>query len=118
MPSRADAPEVSVCLRISLNFPDPPILYVAKYPATIPAPITNGRYAGERCLRAGLGPILEFEKGMAQGNSARSGCGGLQEAAPCYSTSVKIFLFSHDRTSDQIQINSPPRLFEKGGEGE
>ncbi len=62
---RADDAEISIGLGIPFNLPEPSILHVGKYPATITASITDRWDKGERSVGTCMSPFLKIEKIMA-----------------------------------------------------
>ena len=59
---RTDDPKVPIGFGISLDLPEPSILYESEYAATIAAPITERWNTSDRRFSICAGPILEVEE--------------------------------------------------------
>jgi hypothetical protein len=68
---RANDAEISIGLRIPFNLPEPSILHVGEYPATISTSITDRRDKGHGSISRGLSPRLEIEKVRSQRENTR-----------------------------------------------
>ena len=67
MPFWANHSEIAIGFRVSFNLPEPSVLHKSEYATAITTTIAESWNTGDRCLSAGMNPMIKVEEVMAQG---------------------------------------------------